>query len=97
MRNRDFEEIQGLFQTWPLAFKERFRRSLTKAELLDELYLRKTELEKIAVRSKFSDYNIPDLDLAIEYLETMENEHILDEVKKPNIFNGIRSKKLGKL
>ena len=94
MRLKDLEEIEALFQTWPHSFLERFGRKITLNELLDTIKIKKSELELLAINTLFAGFNIHDLDLCLEHLERFENEHILDEDEKPNLFKQLTTKKI---
>lgn len=94
MRYRDQEEIEGLFQTWPNSFKERFGRELTKAEIISVIQLRMNELEQQAIKTAFSDFNHIDLCLALDFLNQHQIDHIIDKAQKLNAFNTIKTKKL---
>lgn len=76
MRHLGLEEIQGLFQTWPSAFKDKFKRELTKAEILSAIKERTKLLEIQEIKSKFDTYSYAELCLVRDYLLSTDIEHI---------------------
>jgi hypothetical protein len=77
------EDIKGLFQTWPQAFRDRFGRDLGKGELLHLLLELRSVKEQEAIRNQFLDFNVESIDVAIKFLE----DNSVDNITTDDLFN----------
>ncbi len=88
MRHIGLEEIQALFQVWPEAFKNNFKRNLTKKEILDALAERSRELQAIELKTKFCTYTFQQLQVMKDFILNNEVQFVDSEKKiplKPNV------------
>lgn len=77
------ERIELMFQSWPSEFKRRYKRALSKEELITSIENRAKELEALEIKRKFDAYDSEDLMMAKKYLDEHKIDHILTEVAKP--------------
>ena len=78
------EEIDGVFQAWPEAFKNRFGREITKQEIKEVIndLLHKKETQSIT--TIFSDWDVESLITALNRLNDHDLPNIKDEASDSN-------------
>lgn len=77
------ERIELMFQSWPSEFERRYKRKLSKEELITSIESRAKELEALEIKRKFDAYDSEDLMMAKKYLDETEVDHILTKITKP--------------
>lgn len=81
---RELEQIEGILQTWPEGFKERFGRKLRKEEFVEYLTDLKRRKELESIRNQFETFHVREIDLLLKCLGQREFENIDSEVKNKN-------------
>lgn len=76
------EEILGTFQGWTEGFFHRFKRKVTRAELIDSLSELKKQKEIESIKDTFSTWHPEEMRIAIDLLKKEEFSFVEVESKK---------------
>lgn len=81
LKERSAEELLGILQTFPEAFKDRFGRKITKQEILKHLNDRLQNEELKQLRTQFDNFTPLALKAAIKTIENGSFDNIDDGFK----------------
>lgn len=87
-----YEDVAGLFQTWPKSFSSRWKRNLNKDELYEILEKKLHEHQQREIEDKFFNLSVDSIITALIYLDEHKIDHV-EESKVQNKFKQQQKKK----